>query len=159
MIMKTELWVIGKTNEKYLEEGISIYLSRLKHYLPFQMDIIPDVKNAGKLAPEQLVEKEGQIVLKRLKTDDLLILLDENGRSFTSEDFAAYIQQKLHSPAKRLVFLIGGAFGFSAEVRRRADDKLSLSRMTFSHQMARLFFLEQLYRAMTILRNEAYHNG
>lgn len=157
--MKIEFWVIGKTNEAYLEEGISIYLQRLRHYVPFEMITLPDVKNAGKLESDQLKAKEGEIVLNRLKKQDLLLLLDERGKSYTSETFAKFLEQKLQMPGKKLVFLVGGAYGFSDAVYTRADSKLSLSTMTFSHQMVRLFFVEQLYRAMTILRNEPYHNS
>lgn len=157
--MKTALWAIGKTNEKYLEEGISIYLKRLKHYLDFELVIIPDVKQAGNLNPIQLKMKEGELVLARLKKEDVLILLDEKGDLYTSEAFANFLEQKMQLSHKRVVFLIGGAFGFSEALLERANGKVSLSKMTFSHQMVRLFFVEQLYRAMTILRNEPYHNG
>lgn len=157
--MKIEFWVIGKTNETYLQEGISIYLQRLRHYVPFEMHTLPDVKNAGKLESDQLKAKEGEIVLNRLKKQDFLILLDERGKSYTSETFAQFLEQKLQLPGKKLIFLVGGALGFSEAVYERADAKLSLSAMTFSHQMIRLFFVEQLYRAMTILRNEPYHNS
>ena len=157
--MKIEFWVIGKTSESYLEEGISIYLQRLRHYVPFEMIILPDVKNPGKINGDQLKVKEGEIVLNRLKKEDFLILLDERGKSHTSEAFAQFVEQKLQLPGKKLVFLVGGAYGFSDAVYARANGKLSLSTMTFSHQMVRLFFVEQLYRAMTILRNEPYHNS
>lgn len=156
--LKTELWAIGKTNEPYLEEGMGIYLRRLGHYLKFELAILPDVKNAGKLRAEQLREAEAETVLNRLRPGDHLILLDENGRQPSSEEFAGLLNQKFQLSHKRLVFLIGGAYGFSDGLYQRADMKLSLSRMTFSHQMVRLFFLEQLYRAMTILNNEPYHN-
>lgn len=156
--MKTELWVIGKTNEKYLAEGTDIYLKRLKYYLPFEMVVLPDVRGGGKLPPLQLKEKEGEAVLSRLQNDDLLILLDERGRRFGSEAFAQFLDQQLQRPFRRMVFLVGGAWGFPETVYSRANERLSLSEMTFSHQMVRLFLLEQLYRAMTILRNEPYHN-
>jgi len=120
--------------------------------------VLPDVKNAGKLSPAQLKGKEGELILSRLKNDDGLILLDEGGKQFGSVDFARWLDQQLQRPYKRLVFLVGGAFGFSPEVYARANAKLSLSKMTFSHQMIRLFFAEQLYRGMTILRGEKYHN-
>lgn len=157
--MKIELWAIGKTNEKYLEEGIAIYLKRLKHYLNFEFIIISDVKQAGNLNATQLKNKESEMVFSRLKNEDFLILLDENGDAFTSQAFADFIEQKLQLSYKRIVFLIGGAYGFSEDLYARANGKLSLSKMTFSHQMVRLFFVEQLYRAMTILRNEPYHNN
>ena len=156
--MKIECWAIGKTNERYLEDGISIYTKRLSHYLPFQINIIPDIKNAGKLNAPQIKNKEGETILKSVRKEDFLILLDEKGKAFTSFDFALFLEQKLNLSKKRMIFVIGGAFGFSEAVYERADSKLSLSKMTFSHQMVRLFFLEQLYRAMTILKNEPYHN-
>lgn len=157
--MKVELWAIGKTNERYLEEGMALYEKRLKHYLPFQWAVLPDIKGAGHLSAQQLKVKEGENILSKLKEDDLLILLDERGRSFSSEGFATYLDKKLQQSQRRLVFLIGGAYGFSDTLYERANDQLSLSSMTFSHQMVRLFFMEQLYRAMTILRNEPYHNS
>lgn len=157
--MKVELWSIGKTNEKYLKEGIAIYLKRLKHYLNFEFIIISDVKQAGSLNATQLKNKESELIFNRLKNEDFLILLDEKGETFTSEAFAGFIEQKLQLSYKRIVFLIGGAYGFSEDLYARANGKLSLSKMTFSHQMVRLFFVEQLYRAMTILRNEPYHNN
>jgi len=157
--MKVELWAIGKTNERYLEEGMALYEKRLKHYLPFQWMVVPDIKGAGSLSAQQVKAKEGESILSKLKDEDLLILLDERGRSLSSEGFAAYLDKKLQQPQRRLVFLIGGAYGFSDALYERANDQLSLSSMTFSHQMVRLFFMEQLYRAMTILRNEPYHNG
>lgn len=156
--MKTECWAIGKTQEKYLEPGMALYLKRLRHYLPFQFVVLPDIRGAGKLSPEQVKTKEGEGVLGKLRPDDLLILLDEGGRQYSSEAFARFLDRQLQRPHRRLIFLIGGAWGFSEAVYERADEQLSLSTMTFSHQMVRLFFLEQLYRAMTILRNEPYHN-
>ncbi len=157
--MKVELWAIGKTNERYLEEGMALYEKRLKHYLPFQWSVLPDIKGAGSLSAQQVKAKEGESILSKLKDDDLLILLDERGRSLSSEGFATYLDKKLQQSQRRLIFLIGGAYGFSDALYERAKDQLSLSSMTFSHQMVRLFFLEQLYRAMTILRNEPYHNA
>lgn len=156
--MKVEFWFVGKTNETYLETGMGIYEKRLRRYVPFQTLCLPDVRQAGNLAPEQLKIKEGEAMLSKIKQEDLLVLLDEKGQSFTSEGFARYIEQQLSGSKHRLIFLVGGAYGFSAEVYQRADAKLALSAMTFSHQMVRLFFLEQFYRAMTILRGEPYHN-
>lgn len=156
--MKTELWMIGKTAFPYLTEGMGIYEKRLVHYLPFSMTVLPDVRNPGSLTPAQVAQKEGVSVLEKLKPDDLLVLLDENGKQFTSVQFAHFMDQRMQQAVKRLVFLIGGAWGFSPEVYQRAGFQLSLSKMTFSHQMVRLFFLEQLYRAMTILKGEKYHN-
>ena len=157
--MKTELWAIGKTNEPYLREGIDMYVQRLQHYLAFSMQILPDIKNAGKLSSEQLKAKEGEMILQRLRKEDYLILLDGRGQAYTSEAFARFIEQKWQLPGKKPVFLIGGAYGFSEAVYARAEAQVALSSMTFSHQMVRLFFVEQLYRAMTILRHEPYHNS
>lgn len=157
--MKTTFSYIGKTADKYLEEGCGIYERRLKHYLSYETVLIPDVKNGGKMDAEQLKIKEGEQILQRLKNEDCLILLDERGKHYSSEQFAATLDQWFQAPFKRLVFQVGGAYGFSEAVYQRANYKLSLSSMTFSHQMIRLFFLEQLYRTMTILRNEPYHNS
>ncbi|MEQ8704708.1 MAG: 23S rRNA (pseudouridine(1915)-N(3))-methyltransferase RlmH [Phaeodactylibacter sp.] len=156
--MKIELWAIGKTSERYLETGIEVYTKRLKHYLKFEFRILPDVKKAGKLSPEQLKEKEGELVLKALQPGDLLLLLDERGKRVTSTGFAEFINHKLQLSHRRIIFLIGGAFGFAPDLYQKADHKISLSDMTFSHQMIRLFMVEQIYRAMTILNNEPYHN-
>ena len=156
--MKVEFWVIGKTSESYLNNGIDIYSKRLNHYLKFEMVVIPDVKNPKNLDSSQLKSKEGELILKKLKNEDYLILLDEKGKEFTSVQFSKKLEKFQISGKKRVVFLVGGAFGFSPEIYQRANEKFSLSQMTFSHQMIRLFFLEQLYRAMTILRGEPYHN-
>ena len=138
---------------------MALYEKRLKHYLPFQWSVLPDIKGAGSLSAQQVKAKEGESILSKLKDDDLLILLDERGRALSSEGFATYLDKKLQQSQRRLIFLIGGAYGFSDALYERAKDQLSLSSMTFSHQMVRLFFMEQLYRAMTILRNEPYHNA
>lgn len=156
--MKIEFCYIGKTKERYLMDGIAVYEKRIKHYNPFNMVCLPDVKNAGKLSPTQLKEKEGVELLKRLAKDDYLILLDEKGKSFTSVKFSKQIERLLQMPYKRIVFQIGGAFGFSEAVYQRANEKMALSEMTFSHQMIRLFFVEQLYRGFSIIRGEKYHN-
>lgn len=156
--MKVECWLTGKTQDGYLVEGISVYEKRLRHYLPFEMSVLPDVKQAGKMSPDQQKTREGEIILSRLKPEDFLILLDEKGRQFDSVGFSTWLENLLQQPWKRIIFQVGGAYGFSEEVYSRANAKLSLSSMTFSHQMVRLFFLEQLYRAMTIIRNEPYHN-
>lgn len=155
--MKIELWVIGKTAFKYLDEGISIYEKRLKHYTSFDLVVIPDIKNPP-LSIEALKTKEGELILNKLTKDDFFILLDENGKQNTSIDFSKFIEQQQMNATKRIVFQIGGAYGFSDAVYARANQKLSLSKMTFSHQMIRLFFVEQLYRAFTILKGEKYHN-
>ena len=156
--MKVVFKMVGKTQFPYLEEGCAIYEKRLKRYLPLTLETIPDVKNAGKLDPAQLCQKEGELILSKLKPDDGLILLDERGERFSSVQFSVFLDQTLQMPYKNLIFQVGGAFGFSKEVYARANTKISLSPMTFSHQMIRLFFLEQLYRAMSILKNEPYHN-
>ncbi len=156
--MKVEFWVIGKTNTSYLKEGILVYEKRLKHYLSYSSTIIPDIKNPKNYSPTQLKKKEGESVLDKVKKEDYLVLLDENGKHFSSEAFAKFMEQQFNQSKKRLIFLVGGAFGFSDEVYARANQKIALSKMTFSHQMVRLFFVEQLYRAMTILKNEPYHN-
>jgi len=157
--MKVELWAIGKTNERYLEEGIALYARRLEHYLKLEWRVLPDVKKAGKLPAAKLKEKEGELVFRQLAPGDFLILLDERGKTYSSEDFAAFLNHKLQLSYRRLIFLIGGAYGFPPAIYQRADSRLSLSKMTFSHQMVRLFLAEQLYRAMSILNNEPYHNS
>ncbi len=156
--MKIELWAIGKTSEKYLSEGIAIFEKRLKNYLPFNLIILPDVK-LRTTDGEALKREEGKMLLSKLNPDDYLVLLDERGASFTSVAFAQYLEKRLSGPGRRLIFVIGGAFGFAPEIYARANEQISLSSMTFSHQMIRLFFVEQLYRGMTILKNEPYHNA
>jgi len=156
--MKVELWLVGKTSQKYLQEGMNIFEKRLKHYLPFEIKVFSDIKNPPRNA-SLLKQKEGAMILENLRPGDFLILLDERGKHHSSMEFAKFIEQKLLLSSKRLIFAVGGAFGFSNDVYERANSKLSLSAMTFSHQMVRLFFLEQLYRAMTIIRNEPYHNS
>lgn len=156
--MKIILLAIGKTDAKYFIEAIDEYLNRLKHYLTFELHIIPDVKNAKNLTVSQLKEKEGELLFKYIQPGDYVVLLDETGKEFTSVQFASYIERKMHIINKRLVFVIGGPFGFSQAVYDKASENVSLSKMTFSHQMIRLLFIEQLYRAMTILNNEPYHH-
>jgi 23S rRNA (pseudouridine1915-N3)-methyltransferase len=156
--MKVQLWAIGKTNERYLEEGINRYTKRLHHYLKFEWRVLPDVKKAGKYDPAQLKAKEAETVIKQLEQGDFLVLLDERGQQLDSEAFARFLEHKLQLSHRRLIFLIGGAYGFDGSLYQKADYRLSLSKMTFSHQMARLFIAEQLYRASTILHNEPYHN-
>lgn len=157
--MKAELWMIGKTADRYLEDGMAIYEKRLKHYLPFEVVLFSDVKNAKSLSQAQLKEAEGQLFLQKLDPRDHLILLDERGKQDDSVSFAKWMEQTLSQGHKRLIFLIGGAYGFSEAVYRRANGQRSLSKMTFSHQMVRLIMLEQVYRAMTILRGEPYHHA
>ncbi len=156
--MKLKLICIGKTVKKHLIEGENEYIKRLKHYHAVEKVEIPEIKNAKTLTQEQIKKVEGELLLQHVNSADLLILLDENGSSFSSLDFATYIQKKFNTGAKTMVFVVGGAYGFSDEVYARATDKISLSKMTFSHQMVRLFFLEQLYRAFTILKGEPYHH-
>ena len=156
--MKIVLVVVGKTNEKYLIEGISDYQKRLKHYINFEIVEILNIKNVKNFSEKELIRKEGEMILKQINTSDYLILLDDQGNDFNSPNFAEKLQQWMISGKKRLVFVVGGAYGFSQEVYNRGNEKLSLSRMTFSHQMVRLFFVEQLYRGYTILNNEPYHH-
>lgn len=156
--MKVELWVVGKTAFTYLKDGIAIYEKRLKHYLSFQIVVIPDIKKVKNLKAALVKQREGEVILKNIQKEDLLILLDENGKALSSKEFAGFIENQQISAQKKLVFLIGGAFGFSKAVYERANRKISLSKMTLSHQMVRLFFVEQLYRAMTIIKGESYHN-
>jgi 23S rRNA (pseudouridine1915-N3)-methyltransferase len=156
--MKIELWVIGKTAFDYLDEGIAIYNKRLERYLPFQIIVFPDVKNAKNMTPDVLKQKEGEFFLAKLAKDDALFLLDERGKQYSSVEFSNFLDKKMQISTKKLIFVIGGAFGFSDEVYQRANGQISLSKMTFSHQMIRLFAVEQVYRAMTILKGEPYHN-
>ncbi|MBQ7635617.1 MAG: 23S rRNA (pseudouridine(1915)-N(3))-methyltransferase RlmH [Bacteroidaceae bacterium] len=155
--MKAILLVVGKTSDKRLATLTDEYKARLSHYLPFDLEVVPDVKGAG-TQPAAVREAEGAALLRRIEPSDRVVLLDEGGDMLTSRQFAAFVQKRLAMGGKRLVFVVGGATGFSPAVRGRADDVLSLSRMTMTHQMVRLFFAEQLYRAMTILRGEPYHN-
>ena len=156
--MEISLIVIGKTNARYLQEGIDEYIKRLKHYIPYSITVLSDIKNTKKLTEEQQKEAEGKLMLDALKPGDCLVLLDERGKEFTSVAFADYLQRKMNAGLRRLVFVIGGPYGFSQSVYDRADEKISLSKMTFSHEMIRLFFTEQIYRAMTIQRGEPYHH-
>lgn len=154
--MKITLLVIGKTNEKYLEAGIDIFQKRLKHYTNFENITLADVK--GVTDSKLLIEKEGEQFLKHVKDDDFLILCDERGQMITSLEFSELFSKKMSESRKRVLILVGGAFGVSNDVRKRADFILSFSKFTFSHQMIRLFITEQVYRAFTILKNEKYHN-
>lgn len=156
--MTIKLLAIGKTDQKDLQALIDIYQNRLGHYINFDFEIIPDIKNAKNLSKAQQKQKEGELILNKLKPTDVLILLDENGKQYDSVSFSQYLQKHMNSGIKQLVFVIGGPYGFSPEVYQKAQGKVSLSKMTFSHQMIRLFMIEQLYRAFTILRNEPYHH-
>ena len=156
--MKIEAWFIGKTSPAYLQIGLDDFAGRIKKYVPFETVIIPDIKDAGSYAARDRLLKEGEKVLQKLIPQDYLILLDEGGKEFSSVQFSQFIEKELNKSYKKLIFLVGGSFGFSSELQQRANLKISLSKMTFSHQMVRLFFLEQIYRGFTILNNEPYHN-
>lgn len=157
--MKIKLICIGKTDESYLKEGIEKYLKRLRFYSSIELILIPDVKNSKNLSQDLQRQKEGQNILKHIKNQDQLILLDENGKMFDSLGFSHFIQRKIDQGTSCLVFVIGGPYGFHQDVIQRAQEKLSLSKLTFSHQMVRLFFVEQLYRAFTIMKGEPYHHS
>lgn len=157
--MKITLLVIGKTEEDYLNKGIGNYLGRLAHYIKFDYVEIQPPRSFRQLNPQMLKEAEGKLILKHLAASDHVVLLDENGKTATSVEFAAMLQKLMNSGIRHLMFVVGGAFGFSGEVYQAAQSRLALSAMTFSHQMVRLFFTEQLYRAFTILKNEPYHNN
>lgn len=156
--MKFTLLVVGRTVEKHYITAINDYAERTKHYISFDIEVIPELKNTKSLSMEQQKEKEGELILKSLQPGDVPVLLDEHGKEFRSIEFAAWIEHKMHTVSKRLVFIIGGPYGFSPAVYTAAQEKISLSKMTFSHQMIRLIFVEQLYRAMTILNNGPYHH-
>jgi 23S rRNA (pseudouridine1915-N3)-methyltransferase len=156
--MKIKLLAIGKTDDKHLNELIAVYQKRLQYYVPFELEIIPDLKNSKNLSQYKQKQKEGELILSKLSTFDQLILLDEKGKEFRSLEFANYLQKKMNSGIKQLVFVIGGPYGFSKDVYQKSMGKVSLSKMTFSHQMIRLFVVEQIYRGFTILRNEPYHH-
>jgi 23S rRNA (pseudouridine1915-N3)-methyltransferase len=156
--VKIKLLAIGKTDDKRLQELIVEFQNRLKHYIKFEIEIIPDLKKVKNLSLDERKQKEGLLILNRIESTDQLILLDEKGHQFRSLEFSRFLQKKMNSGIKQLVFAIGGPYGFSDEVYQKAQGKVSLSKMTFSHQMIRLFMIEQLYRAFTILHNEPYHN-
>lgn len=156
--MKITLLTVGRTDVKWVKEGLDLYASRLVHYVPFQILEIPELKNVSALSKDQIKQKEGELIMKMLKTSDDVILLDEHGREYSSTEFSAFLEDKFSRGSRDLVFVIGGAYGFSRDVYARADGKISLSKMTFSHQMVRTIFAEQLYRAFTIMRGEPYHH-
>ncbi len=156
--MKIKLITVGKTDFSWIKEGLSMYTSRLVHYVPFTVLEIPELKNVSSLSKEQIKEKEALLILDQLKSNEELILLDEKAKQFRSIEFASFIETRLNYSSKDIIFVIGGAYGFSEKVYKRANYKLSLSNMTFSHQLVRLIFIEQLYRAFTILRGEPYHH-
>lgn len=155
--MKTELILVSKTTDKHLAVGINDYTERISHYIPFEITVIPDLKNTKSLTEEQQKNKEGELILQKLQPSDTLVLLDEHGKEYRSIEFADWLQRKQNT-ARRLVFVVGGPYGFSDAVYARANEKLSLSKMTFSHQMVRLLFVEQIYRACTIIKGEPYHH-
>jgi 23S rRNA (pseudouridine1915-N3)-methyltransferase len=156
--MKITLLTVGKTDKDWVKQGMDIYISRLKHYIPFAVVEIPELKNVSALTKEQIKTREGELILKNIKPTDDLILLDERGKQYTSVEFAKVIQDKISYVGKDMVYVIGGAYGFSEAVYQRANSKISLSKMTFSHQMVRAIFVEQIYRAFTIMKGEPYHH-
>jgi 23S rRNA (pseudouridine1915-N3)-methyltransferase len=156
--MKITLLTVGKTDKDWVRQGLDIYVSRLKHYIPFSIVEIPELKNVSALSKDQIKSKEGELILKNIRPTDDVILLDEKGKQYTSVELAKIIQDKISYAGKDIIFIIGGAYGFSDAVYQRANSKLSLSKMTFSHQMVRAIFAEQIYRAFTIMRGEPYHH-
>ena len=156
--MKIKLLAIGKTDDSALISLISRYQDRLQHYVSFDLDILPDLKQVKNMSESEQKVKEGSLIQKQLKPGDFVCLLDEKGREFNSVDFSKYLQKRMNSGLKRLVFVIGGPYGFSEEIYKIAQGKISMSQMTFSHQMIRLFAVEQIYRGFTILKNEPYHH-
>lgn len=156
--MKTTLLVVGRTVEKHFITAINDYVQRTKYFLSFDMEVIPELKNTKNLSTDQQKEKEGELILKALQPGDVIVLLDEHGKEMRSVEFADYMKRKMNTVNKRLVFIIGGPYGFSEKVYQTAHEKISMSKMTFSHQMIRLIFVEQMYRAMTILNGGPYHH-
>ena len=156
--MKITLLTVGKTDRDWVRQGLDIYVSRLKHYIPFNLVEIPELKNVSSLSVDQIKSKEGELILKNIRPTDDLILLDERGRQYTSIELAKVLQDKISYIGKDLVFVIGGAYGFSQAVYDRSNSRISLSKMTFSHQMVRAIFAEQIYRAFTIMKGEPYHH-
>jgi len=156
--MKITLLTVGKTDKDWVRQGMEIYISRLKHYIPFAVVEIPELKNVSALTKDQIKTREGELILKNIKPTDDLILLDERGKEYTSVELTKVIQDKISYVGKDMVYVIGGAYGFSDAVYQRANSKISLSRMTFSHQMVRAIFVEQIYRAFTIMKGEPYHH-
>lgn len=155
--MKTILILVGKTNDKHFVAGINDYAERISHYMPFEIVTLPELKNTKSLSEEQQKVMEGEMIAKLLQPSDMVVLLDEHGKEMRSVEYAVWLQRTANN-ARRLVFIIGGPYGFSPAIYQRANDKISLSRMTFSHQMVRLIFTEQLYRACTIIKGEPYHH-
>ncbi len=156
--MNIKLLVVGKTAKGFINEGVEEYVKRLKHYINFNIEVIAELKNSDRLSKEELQRREAILIEKHINKEDFIIILDEKGKEYKSVEFADMLQQKMNTSVKNLVFVVGGAYGFGKEIKAKYDSKISLSKMTFSHQMIRLFFVEQLYRAFTILNNEPYHN-
>ena len=156
--MKITLLTVGRTDVKWVREGLDLYGDRLRHYVPYALIELPELKGVAALTREQIKEREGKAILMALKPSDEVYLLDEHGKEFRSIEFASFLEERMSRSGRDLTFVVGGAYGFSDEVYARAAGKISLSRMTFSHQMVRTIFAEQLYRAFTILRNEPYHH-
>lgn len=156
--MKILLLVVGKTDDAYIDEGVNRYVERVRHFVPFEIKVIPDIKNRKTLTEDQQKKAEGALILAQIQPSDIVVLLDENGKQFSSRGFAEFIERQTSASNKRLVFVVGGPYGFSEEVYAKANSKISLSLMTFSHQMVRLVFAEQLYRAHTILKGIPYHH-
>ena len=156
--MKGVLIVVGKTTDKRFAAIIQEYAERIRHYIPFDIEVIPELKNTKGISQNEQKQREGEIILRSLQTGDYIVLLDEHGSERTSMEFAAWMQKKMSAGPKRLVFIIGGPYGFSENVHKRGNEEISLSRMTLSHQMVRMLFVEQIYRAMTILNGEPYHH-
>jgi 23S rRNA (pseudouridine1915-N3)-methyltransferase len=156
--MKIKLLAIGKTDSRELQKLVDVYLKRLKHYVKFELQLLPDIKNTKNLSANDQMEKEAELILKHVESSESLYLLDENGQEYTSVDFAKLLQKQMNRGIKEWVLVIGGPYGFSDSIKQKAHGKISLSKMTFSHQMVRLFLVEQIYRASTILRNEPYHH-
>jgi len=157
--MKLQFWSVGKSHESYVKEGVEMFTKRITNYFPVQWQIIPMPKNAGMMSEMDLKIKEGEMILDFLKKDDYLVVLEERGKQLNSEGLAGFIQQRANASEKNVVFLIGGAFGLSEDVLKRADYKWSLSQLVFPHQLVRLILAEQVYRACSILRNEKYHHA
>ena len=156
--MKILLLVVGKTDDSYIDEGINKYVERVRHFVPFEMKVIPDIKNRKTLSEDQQKKAEGALIMAQVQPSDTLVLLDENGKQFSSRAFAEFVEKQTLVTNKRLVFVVGGPYGFSDEVYAKANSLISLSPMTFSHQMVRLVFAEQLYRAYTIIKGIPYHH-
>ncbi len=156
--MNITLLVVGKTDMPFVQQGIDLYEGRLKHYVNFSLEVIPALKEQRNLKPDEVKQREAQQIMKKIEKSDCVVLLDEHGTQHTSMAFSRYVQQKMNGGVRQLTFVVGGAWGFAPEVYKAAADKVSLSAMTFNHQMVRLFFVEQLYRAFTILHHEKYHN-